>query len=482
MNRFPMPSVGALSMLEPSLVPADAGELIRAAMAAGRKPAARKLTNLAGRAVTASGSSGILSTDGILSVVEIDGYLSQGEDPFAWIFGGCSLGAIAQAYRDAADDPETRAVLVRVNSPGGSCAGNADVQAALAYLLARKPVHAIANDLACSGGYYCIARATEIVALSSSLVGSIGVFVGPYFDVTGMLARDGIEAWFGATGKLKGAGSAGFKVTAEARAHTQRLADDTAADFFAAVAAGRKLSVENVREMEAGCFAGHAALAAKLADRIVPSLHDYAIELQSKYAQAPATAPSAGAPVRSPKPVAQESSIMAEIDWSKVTDDELAKMPAALKAKVAASVHPESEQPATPSQLKAAFPEDAELRGRALDQGWTLTRARDENLRALHDANTRLAAQNKELEATIAGAEKARTAVENKLGGRPGGASAVAPSNADKDANGYEAAIVAKMTANPGMSRGHATGLVNAERPDLRAAYLAARRALQNAR
>lgn len=494
MSRFstPGPGIGSLSMLEPSLLPRDAVELIRSAMASNRKPAPRRLTSLADRAASECGSSGILYTAGLLSIITIEGVLSQGEDPFAWIFGGCSLEAVAQAYRDAADDPNTKAVLVRMNSPGGSCAGNADVQAALRYLRSKKPVHAIANDLACSGGYYTIALAHEIVALSSSMVGSVGVFYGPFFDVTGALEKEGVEAWSGKTGSLKGAGFTGVEVTDEMKAHTQRLADDTAIDMFAAVAEGRKMTVDQVKAMQAGCFAGAAGVAARLVDRIVPSFHDYALELQNTYAQAPATAPSAGAPLPSPTPntkpaapTAKESKPMppTAIDWSTATDDDLKNMPANLKARagVTPSAEAEPEKPATNSELKAAFPSNDAFRLKCLDEGLTMSAARDAYAKQLEATNAALSAKNTELETKIAGKDKNRQDIENKLGGKPGGAPAVAASNAEQGADEYEAAIIAKMQANPGMVRGMATGLVNRERPDLRSAFLAKLRASQPA-
>lgn len=244
------------------------------------------------------------------------------------------------------------------------------------------------------------------------------------------------------------------------------------------------MTVDQVKAMQAGCFAGADGVAAKLADRVVTSFYDYVEELQAMYAQAPSTAPGTVAIPRPPKPVAQEGTPM-PTDWSKVTDEDLTNMPAALKAKAGVAMAPpapEPEKPATALQLKTAFPDDAEFRGKALDNSWTMTEARNEQVKALRAANTALAAKNTELEGKLTGKQQTQAKIEKELGGKPTGAPAVSGSTGTESGSAaYEAAIVAKMTANPGMVRGLAVGLVNREQPDLRRAHLDELRAQQPA-
>lgn len=470
-----IPGFGGPYMLAPSLVPANHAELIRSAMAANRKPQVRaKLSADGGMECSDTGSTGMLYTAGVLSIISIDGLLSMGEDPFSWLFGGCSMTALAQAIREAADDPHTKATLFDVHSPGGTCSGNSDVQAAVRYHKTRKPLHAIAHDTAASGAYYAIARCDEIVCLSSSMLGSIGVLSGPYFDVTAALEKDGIDPWFGRTGDLKGAGMTGIKASDAMRAQAQRNVEALAADFFQAVAEGRRMSVEQVRAMQAGVYGAADAVKAGLADRMVASFQDYVAELQIKYAQAPAVAPSAAALPRSPKPAAQESSPMSGIDWSKVTAEDVATMPADLKAKagiVPKVEEPKPEGPASNVQLKAEFPDDAAFRGKALDAGWTISEARREHTKALAATNAALEAKNKELEGVIAASNQTKKDVVAVLGAPPTGAAPVSAS-AKTGPSDYESAIRNTMRTNPGMSRFQATSVVNEKQPELRQAWL----------
>jgi protease-4 len=84
---------------------------------------------------------------------------------------------VAKALRDAADDPEIRAILFRIDSPGGSPLASDLVWHAVQDARRKKPVVASVSDMAASGGYYVIAGTDGLVAPPGALVGSIGVFV-----------------------------------------------------------------------------------------------------------------------------------------------------------------------------------------------------------------------------------------------------------------------------------------------------------------
>ena len=161
------------------------------------------------------------------------------------------------------------------------------------------------------------------------------------------------------------------------------------------------------------------------------------------------------------------------LDWSKVTNEDLASMPANLKSALGIKQDEEPEAAATPAQLKNAFPDDAEFRGKALDNSWTLTQAREEHAKALKASNAALAAKNQELEQKLTNQASTRNRIEQALGGKPTGASAVSTSasNGSVTAQSYLDEIKSTMQANPGMSRIEATAVVNSKRPDLHKAW-----------
>ncbi len=131
-----------------------------------------------------------------VAVVMVDGTLMDGEGgdfPFpssemAW------SDRIIAALDEAADDPSVRAVVLRVNSPGGSALASDRIARVLRRLRkAGKPVLASLGDVAASGGYYVAAPASEIFASPSTLTGSIGIF-GFKVNVNGLLGHLGIAS------------------------------------------------------------------------------------------------------------------------------------------------------------------------------------------------------------------------------------------------------------------------------------------------
>ena len=131
-----------------------------------------------------------------VAVVMVDGTLMDGEGgdfPFSSSEMAWSDRIIA-ALDEAADDPSVRAVVLRVNSPGGSALASDRIARVLRRLRnAGKPVLASLGDVAASGGYYVAAPASEIFASPSTLTGSIGIF-GFKVNVNGLLGHLGIAS------------------------------------------------------------------------------------------------------------------------------------------------------------------------------------------------------------------------------------------------------------------------------------------------
>lgn len=248
---------------------------------------------------------------GPVAALSVDGVLSQGDHLLAALLGGTGMIPLGESLRLAADDPNVRAIVLRINSPGGDLAGMCDLIADARYAKSKKPLHAIAHDGAEASALWLASVAGEIVATPTALVGSVGVVLPPLVDATAMLDRQGVRVFNATTGTLKGAGMLGVPVSPEIRASYQRLADKLAEPMIRDVAAGRKTTPDKIKAMQGGTFSAPDAKARGLVDRIVPSLFAYVAELQAKYRdQASARpaekteAPRGGTPARIVSPAA----------------------------------------------------------------------------------------------------------------------------------------------------------------------------------
>lgn len=170
------------------------------------------------------------------------------------ISGGETISAdkLARAFREAASDPDVRAILFRIDSPGGSAVASETIWREVARARERgKPVIVSMGDVAGSGGYYIAAPADKIVAQPATLTGSIGVLAGKLV-VTGLLDKLGIAT----EAVERGANAAMFSPFEDfaptARARLDAFLDQTYRGFKERVAAGRHLSAEQVEAVAKG--------------------------------------------------------------------------------------------------------------------------------------------------------------------------------------------------------------------------------------
>jgi protease-4 len=200
-----------------------------------------------------------------VGVVIASGEIQDGSQPPGTI-GGDSTSVL---LRRARDDPHVRAVVLRIDSPGGSVFASEQIYREVQSLRAAgKPVVASFGDLAASGGYYIASGADAIVASPNTLTGSIGVFAAiPTFDRT--LARLGVTVDGVGTTALSGVMRVDRPLSAETEQLLQSIIDHTYRDFLGHVADGRKKSVEQVDEIAQGrVWAGSEALKIGLVDSL----------------------------------------------------------------------------------------------------------------------------------------------------------------------------------------------------------------------
>jgi protease-4 len=143
----------------------------------------------------------------------------------------------------AATDDNVRAVIVSIDSPGGTMAGGESLHAALARIAARKPVVAVMGATAASAGYMIALPAQRVFAREATVTGSIGVLLQTV-ELSQLLERWGIRPQVIASGPLKDQPSLFRPLTEEGRAALERVINDLQAQFVAMVAAGRHMDVE----------------------------------------------------------------------------------------------------------------------------------------------------------------------------------------------------------------------------------------------
>jgi len=162
----------------------------------------------------------------------------------------------------------TAAVVVHINSPGGTTAGSEELYDSLMRLKAKKPMVVVVEGLAASGGYITAIAADHIVAQQTSLVGSIGVLF-QYPNVTDLLKTLGVKVEEIKSSPLKAAPN-GFEPTSpEARAAIEAIVSDSYAWFRGMVKARRHLDDAALDRVADGrVFTGRQGVALKLVDEI----------------------------------------------------------------------------------------------------------------------------------------------------------------------------------------------------------------------
>lgn len=172
------------------------------------------------------------------------------------------------AIRDVAEDENARALIVRINSPGGTTTGSEELFYAVRHVAAEKPVVAIIGTIGASGGYIAAIAADHIIARETSLTGSIGV-IFQTAEFSGLLEKLGIDAEELRSAPLKGEPSPLSPMSDEVRVAMQTLLNDGFAWFRDLVRDRRQLNDDDLRTVTDGrVFTGRQALDNKLVDQL----------------------------------------------------------------------------------------------------------------------------------------------------------------------------------------------------------------------
>ncbi len=213
--------------------------------------------------------------DAKILLMDLSGFISEdGSSP------GLTIGAqpprvptlvrVREELKKAAEDDRVRALIVRINSPGGTVTASDIIYHEIgSFRETRKvPVVAVMMDVAASGGYYVALAADTIVAHPTSVTGSIGVIMLT-INAQGLMEKIGVAASAIKSGPRKDMGSPFRELTGEERAIFQGVIDELQVQFVTKVAERRKMPLETARRVADGrVYTAEQAAANGLIDRI----------------------------------------------------------------------------------------------------------------------------------------------------------------------------------------------------------------------
>ena len=168
--------------------------------------------------------------------------------------------------KEYAKDKSIKAIVLRIDSPGGAVAPSQEIYEEVKKAVAQKNVIVSMGSVAASGGYYIAAPATKIIANPGTLTGSIGVIM-EIPNIEGLMNKIGIKTEVIKSGRHKDIASAFRTMGKEEREILQGVMDNVHEQFMKAVAEGRKIKMEEVRKIADGrIFTGEQAKTNGLVD------------------------------------------------------------------------------------------------------------------------------------------------------------------------------------------------------------------------
>lgn len=230
---------------------------ISASTAYGEQPEAQPLPRL-------------LTMQGAVAVVSISGPLVNNDSPWNRYDGVTGYGEIRAAMIHAATDPEVGAIVLDINSGGGSVSGVSDTSDLIAQIDKKmKPVHTFSDGMIASAAYWLGSSARSIHIGKVTEAGSIGV-ITVHKEISKMLSDAGINATVLRAGEFKAMGNSFEPLSEKAKGILQAQLDDMYAMFVGHVAAARGVTYEVAdKQMAQGqVFMGAKAVAAGLADKV----------------------------------------------------------------------------------------------------------------------------------------------------------------------------------------------------------------------
>lgn len=206
---------------------------------------------------------------GMVAVIEINGVI-VGDESSPGLFGGETVGArtVMSQIRQVSKNPEIKAVVLRMNSPGGSAAASQEITDEIVRLKSQG-VNIVTSmgDVAASGAYWIASASDKIVANPGTITGSIGVIMQSH-NYVGLYEKLGIDSDTIKSGAYKDMGSPERPMSEEERRIFQSMVDDTFLQFVETVSKGRNVSPEAIKELNGRVLTGRQAMKAGLVDQM----------------------------------------------------------------------------------------------------------------------------------------------------------------------------------------------------------------------
>lgn len=187
-----------------------------------------------------------LRSNGDIAVLPLVGTISHRMGMLSQSSGGTSVEAFTREFRALVNDPSVAAIVLDVDSPGGSVSGIDELSSEIHRARGIKPISAVANSMAASAAYWIATAADEVVITPSGEVGSVGV-IAAHEDQSGLYEQMGVKVSLVTAGKYKAENNPFEPITDEGRAAIQARVDDSYAMFTKALARNRGVPLETVR-------------------------------------------------------------------------------------------------------------------------------------------------------------------------------------------------------------------------------------------
>lgn len=205
-----------------------------------------------------------------VAVIRVNGAIVGGDDgSLMGERGTTTSGSLMRQFRKARQDDQVKAVVLRLDSPGGSAAATQEAAVEMKRLKeAGKPVIVSMGDTAASGAYWLASQGDTVYANPSTITGSIGVYIS-YYDLQGLSQKLGVSEEKIKSGAHKDIFSPFRPMTDEERQMTQGMVNDMYNQFVAVVADGRHMDEAQVRSLADGrVFTGEQAQQLGLVDKL----------------------------------------------------------------------------------------------------------------------------------------------------------------------------------------------------------------------
>ncbi len=182
-----------------------------------------------------------------VQVIYVQGELVTGSIPAG--FGIVTSEDITKNLKDADDDDGVKAIVMRINSPGGSPAAAEEIVAAMKKI--KKPIVVSMGDVAASAAYYISAPARKILANPDTLTGSIGV-IWEFQNRSQFYSKDGTSFYISKSGELKDMGGDWRGLSDDEKQYADQVVEEAFSRFVKEVADDRNLSLSNVKDLADG--------------------------------------------------------------------------------------------------------------------------------------------------------------------------------------------------------------------------------------